>query len=360
MKNFVSKWIPFSGMLLGLPLLGVYLKGAPIGNYLEFPPRTHYATHAPFSWSAFVAYSFLIVLTTAPLGWRLFHAQKEKTGSPPKRCPFPWWGWAGLAAGSVSWILAWNRFAWFAPFQAYTFTPLWLSFILVVNAVGYKMRGQCLLVNHTRFFLLLFPVSSLFWWYFEYLNRFVQNWHYQVPRYDALQYFLSSTLPFSTVLPAVLSVRECLIGWERLQQAYANFLPLRPSHPKALAAIVLAGAGMILTGVGVYPDYFFSFLWVSPFLIMVCLQTLAGERHILSGIAEGDWRLGMASVMAGLICGGFWEMWNYYSLARWEYTIPFVQRFELFEMPLLGYAGYLPFGLECAAVENLMRSAERS
>jgi hypothetical protein len=30
-----------------------------------------------------------------------------------------------------------------------------------------------------------------------------------------------------------------------------------------------------------------------------------------------------------------------------------VQRFHLFEMPLLGYAGYLPFGIECALVMDL-------
>jgi hypothetical protein len=52
--------------------------------------------------------------------------------------------------------------------------------------------------------------------------------------------------------------------------------------------------------------------------------------------------------MAALACGVFWELWNYHSLAKWVYTVPFVQRWPIFEMPLLGYAGYLPFGLECA------------
>jgi len=41
-------------------------------------------------------------------------------------------------------------------------------------------------------------------------------------------------------------------------------------------------------------------------------------------------------------------MWNFYSLPKWKYDVPFVNRFHIFEMPLLGYAGYLPFGLECA------------
>jgi len=43
----------------------------------------------------------------------------------------------------------------------------------------------------------------------------------------------------------------------------------------------------------------------------------------------------------------FWELWNYRSLAKWVYTVPFVQRWPIFAMPLLGYTGYLPFGLEC-------------
>ena len=31
-------------------------------------------------------------------------------------------------------------------------------------------------------------------------------------------------------------------------------------------------------------------------------------------------------------------------------------RFEIFHMPLLGYSGYLPFGLECLAVASLIDS----
>ena len=58
--------------------------------------------------------------------------------------------------------------------------------------------------------------------------------------------------------------------------------------------------------------------------------------------------------LAALTCGFFWETWNYFSLARWTYAIPFVQRFHLFEMPVLGYGGYLPFGLMCLAAGTPM------
>jgi hypothetical protein len=34
--------------------------------------------------------------------------------------------------------------------------------------------------------------------------------------------------------------------------------------------------------------------------------------------------------------------------------VPFVHRFQIFEMPLLGYAGYLPFGLECLIIMEML------
>jgi hypothetical protein len=79
-----------------------------------------------------------------------------------------------------------------------------------------------------------------------------------------------------------------------------------------------------------------------------------GEKTLFSPMGAGDWRTAVSSALAALICGWFWEMWNYYSLAKWEYAVPFVHRFQIFEMPLLGYAGYLPFGLECAVIGGML------
>lgn len=47
-------------------------------------------------------------------------------------------------------------------------------------------------------------------------------------------------------------------------------------------------------------------------------------------------------------------MWNFGSLAEWHYSTTFGQRFPLFEMPLLGYWGYLPFGVEYALIMRLV------
>ena len=80
------------------------------------------------------------------------------------------------------------------------------------------------------------------------------------------------------------------------------------------------------------------------------LLAAAGEATVFDDLGCGDWRTIVRLSLAAVICGCFWEMWNMHSLARWVYDVPYVGRFKIFEMPLLGYAGYGPFGWECAAV----------
>ena len=88
--------------------------------------------------------------------------------------------------------------------------------------------------------------------------------------------------------------------------------------------------------------------------LITALQIIMVEESVLDGPVKGDWREIWQVALAGLVCGFFWEMWNFGSLAHWEYSVPYVQRFEIFHMPLLGYSGYLPFGLECLAVARLL------
>lgn len=56
--------------------------------------------------------------------------------------------------------------------------------------------------------------------------------------------------------------------------------------------------------------------------------------------------------VAALVCGFFWEFWNYGALPKWYYTIPYFGFGKIFEMPILGYLGYLPFGLMIYSFSN--------
>jgi len=349
-----------AAMALGLPLLGVWAAGKPVERYLEFPPATRYVEHAPYSLPLFLLGVLLVLCPLLPFARRALRVRPAENGRFPAGRPFPAWGWAGVVSTLVFWILAWTRFSWFAPLQAHTFTPLWLSFVVVVNALTWRKAGRCLMTDRPRLFLLLFPASAVFWWSFEYLNRFVQNWYYlDTGEYGPQEYFWLATLPFSTVLPAVLSARGWIGTFPRFDHPFREFLPLSVRSPKAASWALLAAAGGSLAGIGIYPDLLYPLLWVSPLAVLVSLDGIAGRPHPLSGAAAGDWREIVGYGLAALLCGFFWEMWNVHSLAKWEYSIPYVQRFLLFEMPVLGYSGYLPFGLECAAVAALVEELVR-
>ena len=80
------------------------------------------------------------------------------------------------------------------------------------------------------------------------------------------------------------------------------------------------------------------------------VQTWLKEPSVLDSFAIGNWSVFFRFSLAALICGLCWETWNWHAYAKWVYAVPWVHRFQIWEMPLIGFAGYLPFGVECAAV----------
>jgi hypothetical protein len=231
-----------------------------------------------------------------------------------------------------------------------SFTPLWLGYLLAVNGIVHRRTGEAPLTHRTRWFLALFPLSGAFWWLFEHLNQFTSNWYYSgVQANGDWDYFLQGTIPFTTVLPAVASTWAWLRSFPRLDAAA---LPALRGH-RALAWVALVAGVLALGAIGRWPEGLCAMLWIAPLLVLAGLQRLLLGESLLAALAEGDWRPLLQPALSALLCGFFWEFWNWGSLARWHYSIPFVQRFYLFEMPLLGYAGYLPFGLTCALVMDV-------
>jgi len=346
-------------ILLGAPLAGVWLAGEPLVEYLELPPRPAPRAAAGFSWTVFWLLAAFTITAITPFVWRFASAPASGSGAETRHSSFPIWGWAALLWIAASWALAWSRFPWFESFQQHTFTPLWLGYIVVVNALTTRRAGSCLMTREPAHFAALFPLSALFWWFFEYLNRYVANWRYTgIEDFGALEYSFFATLAFSTVLPAVTSTAEWIGTFPRMDIAFARWRPILMSRPKLAAAGVLTVTTLSLAALGVFREYVYPLVWMSPVLVIICLQALGGRRTVLAPLANGDWRGIARFSAAALACGFFWEMWNFGSLARWEYSIPHVDRFRIFEMPLLGYAGYLPFGIECAAIAALVLSRE--
>jgi hypothetical protein len=263
-----------------------------------------------------------------------------------QRHRFPLYGGIALVICLAAWASSWLRID---PLYRYSFFPLWLGYILFIDALVVMRRGKSLLLRARWHYPLLFLTSSLFWWVFEGLNISVQNWHYVFDKpYSQLAYFLIASLNFSTVLPAVMETAEILSTFEPLRPRLQASSP-GPLLPLWVLVSVECLGLLCFTLPWLFPQYCFGLVWLCVVLILDPINNLFRRKSALAHIAVGDWHFFVVP-LAGLCCGFLWEMWNFYALPKWYYTIPYVGFWKIFEMPLLGYTGYLPFALELFAM----------
>jgi len=219
-----------------------------------------------------------------------------------------------LATGMVLIAIAWPL-AWFgpSPYSEYTFFPLWLGYILTLDGVTVRRSGTSLLSRDGRRFALLFA--------------------------------------FSTVMPAIFVTA----GLYRSFPFFARprrWIGIAPSTG-GLIGIGALGLAMFVASL-VFPDVAFPLVWIGLFLLVDAVNALTGGKSIAAQVAGRRWDTVLVLFMAGITCGFFWEMWNYWSLPKWVYNVPHVGSPKLFEMPLLGYGGYFPFALEVYAFYHLL------
>ncbi|MDQ3045571.1 MAG: hypothetical protein M3R06_10555 [Chloroflexota bacterium] len=256
---------------------------------------------------------------------------------------------AGLTLLAIAWPVAWIDGA---PLREFTFFPLWLGYILAVDGIVAARTGTSLLERGGWSFLRLFLFSVPLWWLFEGANHSLDNWRYTLARsYSDLEYVLLASLSFSTVIPAILETAE-------LVRSFAPFARrrvwLRLELPR-IGLMMVMGIGLAMFALSlIYPGTAFPLVWIGLFLAIDPANALLGGNSICAQVAKGRWDTVLVLFVAGLTCGFFWEMWNYWSLPKWSYQVPYLNHPRLFEMPLAGYGGYLPFALEVYAAYQLI------
>lgn len=258
-------------------------------------------------------------------------------------------GWFGLALLAVAWALNWGL----EGMRTHVlFFPLWLGYVLAVDGLVLARRGSSPLTRSPGTFALLFVVSIPVWWLFELFNLRLHNWEYiGREEFSDLEYFLLCSLSFSTVLPAVLCSAE-LFRSTRWIERFADGPRLTPTPARCIAFHLLGWA--MLAAMLVWPRVFFPFCWMSCVFILDPVCVLLGRRSFLFDLQAGDWRPWMSLWAGGLLCGFFWELWNFWSYPKWIYHVPGVGFAKVFEMPLLGYLGYFPFAMELWLFAHLM------
>jgi len=271
----------------------------------------------------------------------------EYTRTTPRRWPVH--GWVGLVLLAVFWPLN-----WLAPGQrtVWAFFPLWLGYILTVDALVLLRKGTSLFLRSKGKFAGLFLVSVVCWWLFEVLNDRTHNWQYiGVGGIGPLAYLILSSINFSIVIPAVFEASE-------LASTFAFIRSARPGliihgNRRTTVAFFLVGWVMLALLLA-WPKYFYPFLWLSVFFIQEPVNVWLGNRNVADWTGKGEWRPVYSLWIGVLMTGFFWEMWNFYASPKWVYFVPGVNFLHIFEMPLLGYGGYIPFALELFAFYHLV------
>jgi hypothetical protein len=273
----------------------------------------------------------------------------EIKGKQALKARFPAHGWLGAGLIGIFWILNWSlsgaRTHW-------GFFPLWLGYCLVVDGFVFRRTGTSLLTRSLTKYVGLFLLSAPFWWIFEALNARTQNWIYDgAAQFSAAQYAFWTTLSFTTVLPAVFGSAELFASFDFVKRIKSG--PVIGTGTRTVLAFFLTGWVMLALML-IWPKTFFLFIWISLYFIFEPLNIWLGNRSLADWTRQGDWRPVIALWLGVLLTAFFWEMWNYFSYPKWLYHVPWGDWLHVFEMPLLGYGGYLPFSLELFALYHLV------
>lgn len=159
------------------------------------------------------------------------------------------------------------------------------------------------------------------------------------------------------MLPAIFE-------WYLLLRTFESFNLRYTQGPKigfsnSILYFLLVMGLILLFFMGYFPHILFWVLWVCLVPVLVPAMSIKGYWTPFTPIArKGDWSFMVLIAVATMFNGFVWEFWNfgseyfkdYYPTNPnyWKYAVPYMDKWHFFsEMPLLGYFGYLFFGVVC-------------
>jgi hypothetical protein len=262
------------------------------------------------------------------------------------------------------------------PFWSWNTPIAWTGFIIFADASVRRARGDSWIGAAPREFAALALASIALWMLFEGYNLIIDNWYYTgLPENAALRYF-GYAWSFATIWPAIFEGADLISvvrrsgrfggpGKSSMSTPDRQTLPGPPAPPDlptlpALPALlsVAAGALMLASPFLTSPTvarYLAAPVWLGFIFLLDPINARLGGESLWT-----DWRAGRTDrvvnlVLSGFLCGVLWEFWNFWSRAKWHYTVPIMERWKIFEMPLPGYFGFPAFALECFTMYVFVR-----
>ena len=251
---------------------------------------------------------------------------------------------AALAAGPVLVGAAVLSSLRVEPFHTWLYLFAWFPFLALVNHfAAFRAPELSVFGPRARPALLLFAASVPVWLLFEALNFRLQDWYYVGVPDALLARRVGVILSFATVLPGLFFVEELLAVRGAFAAARTPEFPLSPATLRYLQI----GGGALALAILALPNRLFPLVWIVPFLLLEPWFIRSGGTSLLATLAGGRPGRVYRLLVAGLICGIFWEAANFVAGGRWIYSVPGLDSTKIFEMPPIGFLGFPPFALTC-------------
>jgi len=248
-------------------------------------------------------------------------------------------GSAGLLAAGVPFMKTW--FYCFA----------WWSFLLALDGVNVRRTGASYLFEAAPDVLFSAFLSVSVWLVFELFNLRLKNWSYHGLPASLPERWAGYFIAFATVIPALKIIASFIRSLSK------KTTPLRRSltvTPALLRLSLVFGFGSLAATL-VWPRLFFPLVWLGFIFLIEPLNYRRRRPSLLGGLEEGDATRPAVWMLAGLAAGLLWELFNFWAGSHWEYHLPYLNFGRIFQMPVFGFGGFLPFALEVFAIDAFAR-----
>jgi hypothetical protein len=242
---------------------------------------------------------------------------------------------------------------------------VWIGYLILLEGVLTAKRASPVR-RRPNHFLLCCLSSVLIWAIFDMINfnLGMHAWLYigmpGTPGIPgdfgdrAFGYFLA----FATVVPGMMLSGQVLLelglfDWAR-STAREGF---RMPHYGLWVSLIAGGAMLAWVCIARTPVTNYV-LWTSLVFLLDPINYWLGRPSMFRDWERGWFGRTLAAMSGGLICGFLWEFWNYWALTKWTYHLPFLgsaEHYKYFEMPLPGLLGFIPFGIECWIMWQMIR-----
>jgi hypothetical protein len=274
-------------------------------------------------------------------------AQPRSSRLPASR-RLPAYAVAGLVSMIVFEVVVFtgNSFIgrWFTPIQ-------WTGLIVFLDGLHKRRTGHSWITDHFWEFMTLCLISIGSWVVFEWYNIYLKNWTYlNLPDNLWIRY-AGYAWAFATISPGMFLI------YVTLDDLFPGADPKTPPRlPDAVFySFVAVGIASLVVPL-IWPSTWMTpLVWVGFAFFLDPINGRLGHRSILSEFFTGHFRSMPLFFLAGLIAGLLWEFWNYWAISKWEYDVPYWGHIKLFEMPVLGFLGFMPFIIESLAIYKFVR-----